>query len=546
VTADNAGAAIRQAAARIAALGESSPRPAPDAVNMPMIRHWVQAMGDTNPVYTDARAAARSVHGGLVAPPAMTQVWTMRGLDPGDSDSGDPLGLMSAALDEAGFTSVVATNSEQEYYRYLRLGEHVTVRSSLEGVTGPKRTALGAGWFVTTRSTWSVGTEAVASMRFRILKFRPAPSPAPPEAPVPAADVLRPVVSPDTAFFWAGTARHELRIQRCGGCGVLRHPPGPMCPACGAARPEYDVAAGTGEVYSYVVHHHPLVPGRKLPIVVALVQLTEGVRMVGELLGTDPDGVRVGLPVRVTFVQVDGDLTLPAWREDKPQAPGRTPHGAGLRAAGAAKRSTRWRDSGTTHRGGGHELATEAGSVGAGASGPGASGTGASGTGAVLPELVIDVTPTSVIAAAIATRDFQDVHHDRDRAVERGGKDIFVNILTTTGLVQRYVTDWAGPQAMVRQIAIRLGVPCYAGDKLTFSGRVAQAGGGEGTGAGECAGAGAGGHARAGGGGHAGWAGQECVVEVVGRCGLGDHVTGTVRIGPGRPCDPHGPAASAP
>ncbi len=88
-----------------------------------------------------------------------------------------------------------------------------------------------------------------------------------------------------------------------------------------------------------------------------------------------------------------------------------------------------------------------------------------------LPELAIDVTPTFVIASAIATRDFQDVHHDRDRAVERGGRDIFVNILTSTGLVQRYVTDWAGPQALVQQVAIRLGVPCYAGDRLVFSGR---------------------------------------------------------------------------
>jgi uncharacterized protein len=345
VTSDDMRAAIKQAAERITALGESSPRPAPDPVNLPMIRHWVQAMGDTNPVYTDADAAARSVHGGLVAPPAMTQVWTMRGLPPADGEDSagregpagreepaDPLGLMSAALDEAGFTSVVATNSEQEYYRYLRLGEHVTVRSSLEEVTGPKRTALGEGWFVTTRSTWYVGAEAVASMKFRILKFRPAAPPERAERPEPgasvlrlvrpepaadAADVLRPVVSPDTAFFWEGTARHELRIQRCGGCGTLRHPPGPMCPVCGFARPKFQVAAGTGEVYSYVVHHHPPVPGRSLPIVIVLVQLTEGVRMVGELLGTDPERVRVGLPVRVTFVEVDDELTLPAWQEDQ-------------------------------------------------------------------------------------------------------------------------------------------------------------------------------------------------------------------------------------
>jgi uncharacterized protein len=315
-------AAIVQAAARIAAAGESRPRAARDPVNLPMIRNWAEAIGDANPVYTDAEAAARSGHGGLVAPPAMAQVWTMRGLHPA-ADDDDPMGRMSAVLDEAGFTSVVATNCEQEYHRYLRHGEQVTVRARLESVTGPKRTALGEGWFVTTRSTWYVGTEPVASMLFRILKFRPpAPAPSAPVQPASAApaapDVLRPAVSPDTAFFWDGTAAGELRIQRCGGCGTLRHPPGPMCPACGAARPGYVVAAGTGEVYSYVVQHHPPVPGKQMPLVVALVALPEGVRMVGELLGVSPDRARIGLPVRVEFVRIDDTLTLPAWREDAP------------------------------------------------------------------------------------------------------------------------------------------------------------------------------------------------------------------------------------
>jgi len=92
--------------------------------------------------------------------------------------------------------------------------------------------------------------------------------------------------------------------------------------------------------------------------------------------------------------------------------------------------------------------------------------------GTELPPLVLAATPTFVISTALATRDFQDVHHDRDAAVARGSKDIFLNILTDTGLVQRYVTEWAGPQAIVRSIKIRLGVPCYAGDTLTFSGRV--------------------------------------------------------------------------
>jgi hypothetical protein len=120
--------------------------------------------------------------------------------------------------------------------------------------------------------------------------------------------------------------------------------------------------------------------------------------------------------------------------------------------------------------------------------------------GTVLPELRIEVTPTFIVSTAIATRDFQDVHHDRDRAVRRGSKDIFLNILATQGLVQRYVTDWAGERATVRRIAIRLGVPCYAYETLTFSGRVTEA------------------------------AGEEYVIEVAGRNSLGDHVTGTVHL----------------
>ncbi|WP_159919065.1 MaoC family dehydratase [Rhodococcus sp. WAY2] len=93
--------------------------------------------------------------------------------------------------------------------------------------------------------------------------------------------------------------------------------------------------------------------------------------------------------------------------------------------------------------------------------------------GTTLPELVIAGDPTFVVSSALATRDFQDVHHDRDLAQKRGSKDIFVNILTDTGLVQRFVTDWAGPTAVIKSIALRLGVPWYAYDILTLSGTVA-------------------------------------------------------------------------
>ena len=450
-------AAILAAAERLTAAGESSPRAGRDPVNLPMIRNWIEAIGDTSPVWTDQGAAVAAGHGGLVAPPAMIQVWTMPGLHRGRPDD-DPLGQMSQALDEAGFTSVVATNCDQVYHRYLRHGEQVSVRGSLLDVTGPKRTALGEGWFVTTRSTWYAGDEPVATMDFRILKFRPRPPAA------PAGAVLRPPVSPDTAFFWDGTAAGELRIQKCGACGALRHPPGPMCPRCGAAQrpaggePGYVVAGGSGTVYSYVVHHHPPVPGKTLPLVIALAELPEGVRVMAGMPGTDPGQVRIGMPVQVGFERIDDELTLPVWRPAGEQ---------GGTAAGAAPARQ------------GTEPVTEP-------------------AGEILPELVIEATPTFVISSALATRDFQDVHHDRDLAVARGSKDIFVNILTSTGLVQRFVSGWAGPGAVIRSIAIRLGAPCYAGDTLTFSGRAGPAEDGERT------------------------------VTVTGRCSAGDHVTGTV------------------
>ena len=92
--------------------------------------------------------------------------------------------------------------------------------------------------------------------------------------------------------------------------------------------------------------------------------------------------------------------------------------------------------------------------------------------GDTLPGLTIEATPTFVVSTALATRDFQDVHHDRDLAHQKGSKDIFVNILTDTGLVQRYVTDWAGQRARITSIKLRLGVPWYSYDTLTLAGEV--------------------------------------------------------------------------
>jgi uncharacterized OB-fold protein len=300
---------IMAEAARITAAGETAPRGGRDPVNQPMINNWVEAIGDDNPRYLAGEA-----------PPAMAQVWTMGGLHP-KRDPNDPLHAMMTMLTDEGFTGVLGTNCEQTYDRYLRVGEEVTVTTRLESVVGPKATGVGEGYFVTTRNIWRVGEEQVASMLFRVLKFVPKQRASvveevaqQPSRNHPAADVLRPQVNRDTAFFWEGARAGELRIQQCNACGALRHPPGPSCPECHALDRSYVVASGRGTVFSYVVHRHPPVLGRELPIVLALVDLEEGTRLLAEVVDCDPEKIEVGMPVQVGFQRIDDDLTLPVWR----------------------------------------------------------------------------------------------------------------------------------------------------------------------------------------------------------------------------------------
>jgi acyl dehydratase len=286
------------------------PEPARDPVNQAMIRHWCDAMEDANPAYTDPQFAARSIHGGIVAPPAMLNAWTMPGLPgrPADDARTSPL----RALDAAGFTSVIATNSEHEYLRYLRLGDHLHGTHELMDVSEQKQTALGLGHFVTSRTTYRTQSgEEVGRMFFRLLKFRP----------------------------------------------------------------------GTG---------------RSVPS---------------------------GAPARAAAPLADPPLSRPPRRE-------------------ATLRSAEVRE------------------------------------GDVLAPCPVPITTTLIVAAAIASRDYQDVHHDRDAAIRRGTPDIFMNILTSSGLVARYVTDWAGPEAVLTALRIRLGAPNYPGDTMVLEGRVAKSEGG--------------------------------------------------------------------
>jgi acyl dehydratase len=270
------------------------PTEAPDEVNLPMIRHWVDAMDDRNPVYLDEAAGVAAGFGGIVAPPAMMQAWTMgrpqiaglaeRGGAPGKIDPDSPLAVLAAE----GFTGTLATNSDLEFVRYLRIGDRLRSQAAFESISERKTTGLGEGYFLTwaTRYTDASGFE-VGRQIFRVFKFAP----------------------------------------------------------------------GTG--------------GRSEP------------------------------------------------RAPKPTSAAPEP------------------------------------------------------TGEALTPLDLPVTPAVVVAGAIASRDFMPVHHDRDFARAQGAPDIFMNILTTTGYVSRFVTDWAGPAASLRKISIRLGGPAVPGYTLHFTGNVA-------------------------------------------------------------------------
>ena len=281
-----------------------------DPVNEPMIRHWCEAMGDTGPAYTGPDA---------VAPPTMLQAWTMGGLS-GHTGRAGAYDELFDLLDAAGCTSVVATDCEQEYVRPLRPGDEVTFDAVIESVSDRKTTKLGTGYFVTTRMDVRVGPDLVGTHRFRILKYAPARRKEEGKREEKGARSRRPrpVVNRDNAGFWEGVERHQLLIQRCTGCGTLRHPWLPGCNACGGLDWDTVEASGEGTVYSYVVMHYPPFPAFDPPYAVGLIELAEGVRIVSNVVGVPYDKVRIGLPVRLEFRRYDdgedAPLVLPVFR----------------------------------------------------------------------------------------------------------------------------------------------------------------------------------------------------------------------------------------
>jgi uncharacterized OB-fold protein/acyl dehydratase len=332
-------AAFPDHSARLAGLvgqAAGAPNLAPDAVNVPMIRHWVEAMGDHNPVYVSDDVARAAGYDELIAPPTMLQAWIMRGLRlsllteearaEGASQGSGPNETMMALLDDEGLTSVVATNCEQQYGRPLVVGDRLLVRSVIEAISDPKRTGLGTGRFITTRldyvavpdknvpvwvsddevqALYDAG-EPVATMRFRILKYLPPAQKAAQKSAAqssPASGAARPArprpaITQDNAFWFEGARAHKLLIQHCTSCGTLRHPPLPACAHCGSLEWDTVEASGRGTLYSFVVVHYPQVAAFEYPLPIGLIELEEGTRVVANLGGVALDAITIGMAVQ--------------------------------------------------------------------------------------------------------------------------------------------------------------------------------------------------------------------------------------------------------
>ena len=230
----------------------------------------------------------------------------------------------------------------------------------------------------------------------------------------------------DQAWHWDGLRRGELRIQRFPDDGTLVHPPANANPNTRSMEYDWIVASGKATLYSYTVPHYPKVPSFDYPLIVGLVELDEGVRLVSNIVGVTPDQLEIGMPLEVSYVDTHDDVTLHQFRPATPEP-----------------RPT------TLTRG---EVSV----------------------GDRLPLKAIEIDPLLVVSTAIATRDYQDVHHNRDAAVAKGSKDIFMNILTSSGLSNTWLGEWAGPDAVFKSLQIGLGVPNYPYDIMTLSGSVTE------------------------------------------------------------------------
>ena len=406
---------------------ESKPQIAQHSVNAAMIGQWCDAVGDENPIYKAQKEALAHGLPDVVAPPAMLNTWTMPGNMPHEAFGDDPFVSCIKVCDEAGYTGVVATNSDHEYLDYLKIGDAINAKQTVGDVSELKRTALGSGYFITTNTDFFVAKKLVGRMLFRIFKYKPNTG-VKMDASVANTNWRlrpRPAISRDTAFFWEGLKQQELRIQKCPKCKQLFHPPVVRCAKCGTYDLKYQVASGAGTLYSFAEPYHPVVPFMNCPYVVGLVELSEGTRIISNIINCPPSQLKIGMKLKLSIEQVDPDLSLPMFEPNPP-----------------VKRDTVFQRRVDTLNFDAVEIGDQ------------------------LPLWEVPITPTLIVAGAIASRDYFEVHHDRDAAQKRGAKDIFTNIMTTQSLCGRYINDWCGPGARFHAMRTQLGAPNYPGDTL--------------------------------------------------------------------------------
>lgn len=291
-----------------------------DDVNKAMIRHWCEIMGDTNPVYTDEAFAKNSSKGGLIAPPAMLQAWSLDGYPmhnpPKDESQLDNQRKLHKVFDDHGYTGVLGTNCTQEYYRDLKPGDQVIAHTVIDSISEQKATQRGLGYFIETVTTFTdQDGKKVGSMRFRVLKFIPNET----NKATTAKDEGKPEVptrihSPrgnDNKWWWELVDKGVLPIQRCKNCQTLRHPPRAMCGECQSTEWDYIESTLEGEIFSFTQLHYPKFPGYQYPLICAVIQLSEGTRIVSNIVGTEPEKVHIGMKVKGKVEQVDPKTMLP-------------------------------------------------------------------------------------------------------------------------------------------------------------------------------------------------------------------------------------------
>jgi uncharacterized OB-fold protein/acyl dehydratase len=294
-----------------------------DPVNAPMIRQWCDATGESHSAYLDAEAAKQTLHGGIVAPPTMLQAWTMDGwsMHEGYDEPRNEQQRLHNLLAQNGYTGVLGTNTEENYTRYLRLGEWITSTTTIEEISEEKATAVGIGYFITTRTHFeNQDGDDLGSMIFRVLRFKPAEQqPTTSDATSGAMPAkpsrIKPPMGHDNAWWWERVAADDvIPIQRCTNCQKLRHPPRPMCDDCGSQKFDSIDASGKATIHTYTVIHHPQVPGYEYPIIAIIVDLEEGERMASTLVECSPEDVLLGMAVEAVIHEDEDGFKIPFFR----------------------------------------------------------------------------------------------------------------------------------------------------------------------------------------------------------------------------------------